>query len=443
LDRKITTQITFYKNVLPILQKNCQECHRPGEVGPFSLMTYKQALNWADDIKEYSKSRQMPPWKPHGGPAYLNDRRMTDQEIETIAKWVDGGTPEGNIQEAPKPREFVEGWKLGKPDLILEVPEDFHVGPSGVDAFRCFVLPTGLTEDKYVIAQEVRPGNPAVVHHTLNFFDLTGGGRDMEKKEKERKKEPNEQDYGPGYSVAMSVGFLPDASKAPPGKPAFGGLSGWAPGQVPRFLPEGSGYFLPAGADIIIQTHYHRNGKPEKDRLKLGLYFAKGNIDKPFRTGTIQGLRPFLNVIPANEPHYVAHGTGWAQSDCTLHSVMPHMHLLGKSVKVTMQQPGQDAITLVDIHEWDYNWQETYWLKEPMAIKKGTKFDIEAVYDNSSKNPNNPTNPPKTVIVGEQTTDEMLFGFIGLTPIKGAGSASIRPIPPATQKPKEKTQDKK
>ena len=426
--KKSTTELTYHKDVLPILQKNCQECHRPGEVGPFALMSYKQAVNWAEDIKGHTQSKQMPPWKPVGGPGYMNDRRMSDTEIATLAKWVDGGTPEGDPKDAPKPREFIEGWKLGQPDLILETPGDFNLGPSGFDMFRCFVLPTNLKEDKFVVAFEVRPGNAAVVHHTLNFFDTTGAGRAKELEE-QKKAKPSDQDFGPGYSVTMGVGFIPEQSKAPAGKPAFGAISGWAPGQVPHHLPEGVGYYLPAGADMVVQTHYHRNGKPEKDRLRLGLYFAKGPIDKPFRAGTIQGLKQFWHTIPAGASEYKTHGTVYAHNEALLHSAMPHMHLLGKTVKITMQQPGQDAVTLVDIRDWDYNWQETYWFKEPIKIAKGTRFDVEAVYDNSDRNPNNPSSPPKTVIVGEQTTNEMLFGFLGLTATNGPIIIRPQPVP--------------
>lgn len=432
VERKATTDITFYKDVLPVLQKNCQECHRPGEVGPFSLMTYKQAVNWAEDIKEYTKTKAMPPWKPTGGPGYLNDRRMAEKDIELLAKWVDGGTPEGDAKDAPPPRKFPEGWQLGEPDLVLEVAQDFNLGPSGNDAFRVFVLPTNLKTDKYVKAFEVRPGNKAIVHHTLNFFDASGSARKMETDERNRVKKPDEQDFGPGYNVAMGVGFVPP-QPAPDGKRRFGGLSGWAPGQVPHRLPEGAGYFLPAGSDLVVQTHYHRNGKQEKDRLRIGLWFAdetKEKIDKPWKTGNITGLYQFVNMIPAGKADYVGKGSLYAHTDLTLHNALPHMHLLGRSVKITMTTPEGSTQDLVNIKDWDYNWQETYWFKEPIHVKAGTRFDIEAVFDNSSKNPHNPNNPPKAVVVGEQTTNEMLFGFLGCTPIDGV-PVSLRMTPPS------------
>ena len=404
--KEVTTTVAYYKDVLPILQNHCQGCHRPNAVGPFSLMTFKQAVNWADDIKSYTQEKKMPPWKPTEGLPFHNDRQLSEHDIKTLAAWVDGGTPEGNVKDAPKPPEFVEGWQLGKPDLIVTVPGEFTIGPSGRDTFRCFVLPTNLEEDKYIVGFEVKPGNNRVVHHTLNFWDLTGQARKMERAEQENAK-PSDQDRGPGYSTAMGVGF-----RGSPGK--FGGFGGWAPGQIPRFLPEGTGYFLPKGADLIIQTHYHRIGKEEKDKLQVGLYFAKGKIEKPYQSLVVSGFSPF-QFIPAGKAEYKTKGNGIINADCTIYSVMPHMHLLGKSVKITLTPPDGPTQTLVQIDEWDYNWQESYWFKEPLQVKAGTKIEIEAIFDNSAKNPNNPRNPPSMVFIGEQTTNEMLFGFLGAT----------------------------
>jgi mono/diheme cytochrome c family protein len=415
---KSPTKITYHKDVAPILQKNCQGCHRPGEVGPFSLTSYKQAVTWAEDIKSYTANRKMPPWKPSAAAyAFHNDRRMADTEIQTIAAWVDGGVPEGDPKDAPRSAIYPDGWVLGKPDLILTVSEDFRLGASGSDTFRCYVLPTNLSEDKYIVGFEVRPGNPRIVHHTLNFWDLSGKARELENTACFRASviDPlTSDDRGPGYSAAMGVGFLPGRSPRPD-VPPIGNFGGWAPGQVPRFLPQGTGYLLPKGADVIIQTHYHRNGKPESDRTQVGLYFAKKPVAHPYQTLTIAPRNPLLMMVPAGKEDHKIDGTTYLQSDCTMYSVMPHMHLIGKSVKVTMTPPGGEKTTLVEIKEWDYNWQETYWLKEPLNLKAGTQLEIEAMFDNSAKNPNNPSNPPKLVMFGEQTTNEMLFGFCGVT----------------------------
>jgi peroxiredoxin len=429
-----TGNVTYYRDVLPILQERCQTCHRPGEVGPFSLMTYRQAVNWAEDIKSFTQSRRMPPWKPVAGPDFHNQRKLTDKELATLAAWVSGGTPAGDPKDAPGPRTFPEGWQLGTPDLVLTVSDDFQVGPTGNDLFRCFVLPTKLTEDKYVAAVEIRPGNRRILHHTLLFIDRTGQGRKLEQQTKARGKgdasdphAPTDLDRGPGYSVAMGVGFAPQ-----------GGLSGWAPGQMPRVLPEGTGYYLPKGADVIMQAHYHRDGRQEKDRTSIGLFFVKQPRARIYQTAVMAGgnegriALPLFFAIPAGNDHFPVKGSLYATGDCDLHSIMPHMHLLGKEITVTLHPPEGPAKTLVAIKEWDYNWQETYWFKEPVHVKKGSRLDVQAVYDNSTKNQNNPFKPPRVVFFGEYTTNEMCFVFLGGL----ADQPGLRRLPLTARKPK-------
>ncbi|HEV3442997.1 MAG TPA: redoxin domain-containing protein [Gemmataceae bacterium] len=407
--------VTFYRDVAPILQKHCQTCHRPGEVGPFSLMSYRQAVSWAADLKEYAQNRKMPPWKPVDGHPFYNERKLTDRDIATLAAWVDGGTPEGDPKEAPPPRQFTSGWQLGEPDLVLTMSEEMQIGPTGDDQFRCFVFPTKLAENKFVTALEVRPGNPRIVHHTLLAIDASGQGRKLEQQEREKKHAGEVLDRGPGYPVAMGFGFVP-----------LGGMGGWAPGQMPRYLPEGSGYYLPKGADVVMQVHYHRDGRLEKDRSTIGLYFAKKPVSRRYQSMILPGL---VTVIPAGEAHHRVKGSIWIDQDCTLYTVMPHMHMLGKEIKVTMTPPAGKPETLVAIRDWDYNWQETYIFKEPLAVKSGTRFDVEAFYDNSSSNPNNPSNPPRRVTYGQQTTDEMCFVFLGATSDK-PGRLRMRLLPP-------------
>ena len=430
-ERKVTSEnVTYYRDVAPILQQNCQNCHRAGDVGPFALTTYKQAVTWAADIVHYTQNRDMPPWKPVGGVEFTNARGLTLRELDTLAAWERNGCPEGDQKDAPPPLTFTAGWRRGEPDLVLTVPADFHIGAAGKDEFRCFVLPAGLTEDKYVVAYEVKPGNAAVVHHTLNYFDTTGTARKLEAKERERKKTSDEQDRGPGYSVAMGIGFFPNQSLAPrPDVPAVGSLGGWAPGQLGTKLPVGSGILLPKESDLILQVHYHRTGKPETDRTKVGLYFAKKPVEKLWNTLVIPDMSP-LAFIPAGQADSRQKGSGWLSGDATIYSVMPHMHLLGKSVKITMTPPGGEPKVLIDIAHWDYNWQESYWLAKPLFAPAGTRFEIEAVFDNSAKNPNNPSVPPKLVTYGEQTTNEMLFGFLGAVP---TGKERVRLVrrPPA------------
>lgn len=395
--------VTYHKHVVPLLQQHCQSCHRPGEVGPFALMTYAQAVRWGQEMVEFTQSRRMPPWKPeerHG--EFANQRSLSEAEIATLAAWVKAGMPEGDPQQAPPPVSFPEGWYLGKPDLILELPSAMTVAAEGRDLMRCFVFPTNLPSDVFIAAIEVKPGNRAVVHHTLQFIDTSGRARKLERDFQARQK-PSDPDQGPGYSTRMGIGFLPDPKN---------GLGGWAPGYLPRRLPAGVGYRLPKGADIVMQIHYHRTGKEEKDRTKVGLYFAKGPMKERLQGLAVPGL--FLR-IPAHESNYVVESGIVTAEDLTLHWLFPHMHLLGKSIELTMELPDGTTKQMIAIKEWDYNWQEMYTLKEPIKIPKGTKFWVKGVYDNSSGNPLNPHTPPRPVRFGEQTTDEMCFVFLGVS----------------------------
>lgn len=430
--------VTYYRDVLPILQNNCQSCHRPGEIGPFALSTYKQAVNWAEDIKTYSQQRLMPPWKPSQGVAFHNERRLSDKDIGTLAAWVDGGTPAGDPGDAPPPRKFPEGWRLGTPDLILTPGGEFTLGPDGRDVFRCFVLPTNLPEDCYVSAVEIRPENKRIVHHVLLAVDTAGQGRKLEKKGQAEESAPappdashaakNPLDRGPGYASTMGFGFIPQGP----------GLTGWAPGAVPRHLPEGSGMFLPKNADVVMQVHYHRDGRLERDRTQVGLYLTKKKVDKPFYGGAVAGRAgdgPFglFFSIPAGAERFKLQGDAWAANDFTLFFVTPHMHMLGKQIGLTMTSPDGKPQTLIDINSWDYNWQESYMLKEPIHVKKGTKFHVDAVFDNSDKNPLNPFSPPRRITFGEQTTNEMCFVFLGGTtehPRLGRRGLPVTPLAP-------------
>jgi len=413
-------EVTYYRDVLPILQNHCQTCHRPGEVGPFSLMTYRQAFKWGDDIKTYTQNRTMPPWKPVGAHGmFMNERQLTDKEIATLAKWVDTGMKEGDPKDAPLPRVFTEGWTLGAPDLVLEVPEEMQIGPTGNDLFRCFVLKTNFTEDKYVKAFEVRPGNRRVVHHTLNFLVAKGSTDALLEAERKKVLTEKDLDRGPGYTVTMGVGR---------GVALRGGMGGWAPGQVPRPLPPGIAYRIPKDCDFVIQTHYHRTGRLEKDKLRIGLYFAKPE-EKITMTVQATVLPGAFLFIPPNQSNYKVTGTMYLDQDATLLSIMPHMHLLGKNIKTTMTLPNGTTKTLIDIPDWNYNWQETYFFREPIKVPAGTRFDVVAHYDNSAANPLNPNNPPRLVKLGEQTTDEMCFVFFNVVSESGS-RVRMRLMPP-------------
>jgi peroxiredoxin len=398
-EAKASGKVEYHRDIVPILQKHCQECHRPGGVGPFSLLTYRQARTWAEDLKGYTKDRRMPPWKPVDGPGFRGERRLSDAEVATLAAWVDGGTVEGDPKTAPKPREFVDGWQLGKPDLVLTMPE-FELAATGGDHFRAFVLPTELTEDKHVTAIEVHPGNPRIVHHAVILLDPGQRGRKQQEAQKVRDERRKPADRGAGYESAMALELLPSTLLGP--WPLIGV---WTPGQVPGHLPEGTGYFVPKGSDLILQIHYHRSGRVEKDRTSIGLYFAKKPEVRRVEGFSFPGRMLF---VPAGSERFKVYGHAYAPQDMVLHSAFPHMHLIGKEMKVTMTLPdGGATTTLIHIKDWDFNWQETYFFQKPIMVPMGTRFDLEAVYDNSAKNPANPFNPPRTIFTGLETTDEM------------------------------------
>ncbi|MBN9121500.1 MAG: redoxin family protein [Planctomycetes bacterium] len=393
--------VTYYKDVLPVLQKNCQSCHRAGQVGPFALTSYKDAAKWAELSLEEVKAKRMPPWKPAANSLLTGERTLSAADTKTLEAWIAQGMKEGDPKDAPPAPKFVEGWTLGEPDLILEAPGDTVIAASGKDHFRVLVFPTNLSEDKYIAAMEVRPGNPSVVHHTLQMLDTTGRARKLQEEAKEKAK-PTDPDRGPGYPVQMGWGFLPDRA---------GMLGGWAPGGIPKRLPDGVGQKLPKGADVCVQFHYHRTGKEEKDRTKIGVYFAKKPVTEPYRSVPVAGL---FRQIPAGEKAFKVEMSWTVADDLTLYRLSPHMHLLGKDIELAAAAPGAKEQTLIRVPVWDYNWQEQYELKEPLKLAKGTVLTVRATFDNSAENPLNPSVPPKAVRFGEQTTDEMCFVFMGV-----------------------------
>ncbi|MFN3650182.1 MAG: redoxin domain-containing protein [Armatimonadota bacterium] len=382
-------QVTYYRDVAPIIQESCQGCHRPGQVAPFSLSSYQDARSWAAEIKSFSQSRQMPPWQAAPGHGdFLDARRLTDEQIATLARWADAGAPAGNPKDAPAPKEWKDEWSLGTPDLVLEMPEEYTVGANGEDDFRCFVIPTGLKEDKQVVAVDIRPGNARVVHHVLNFLDTGGAARRLD-----------EKDPLPGYNSGPGgIGILPSGS-----------LGGWAPGNFARYLPKGVGMPLPANSDLVMQVHYHKTGKVEKDRTRVGLYFAKEPVEKRLRVFPLTNLAIH---IPPGEKRWKLEQTLTVPWDVQLISITPHMHLLGKEMEVTAELPDGTRKPLIWVKDWDYRWQDTYRYRELQKVPKGTKIKMTAYFDNSSDNPRNPNDPPKLVRFGEQTTDEMAFAFI-------------------------------
>ncbi len=396
------TPVTFYKDVLPVLQAHCQGCHRDGQVGPFSLTTFKQATKWADTCLEEIRTKRMPPWKPAPNPLLTIERSLPPDAAKVLERWVSHGMPEGDPQDAPAGVKFTDDWAFGEPDLVLEAPAETTIAATGPDIFRVLVFPTKLPEDKYVAAVEVKPGNPRVVHHTVEIIDTFGIARKLQA-EAEAKQKPTDPDRGPGYGVNMGFGFLPDLNNA---------LGGWAPGLLPKKLPDGMGQRLAKGADVCVHIHYHRTGKEEKDRTKIGLYFAKKPVTERFTWIPVTGL---FWAIPPGEKEFKVESAWRLRDTVTVYRLLPHMHMLGKDIELTATPPDGKEQLLIRIPVWDYNWQEQYELKEPLKLPAGTVLRVRATYDNSADNPNNPNSPPKVVRLGEQTTNEMCIVALGVS----------------------------
>lgn len=380
-----TKAVSYNSHVAEILNKHCAECHRPGEVAPFSVLDYQNARKWAPMIANVTKSRQMPPWKAvHGYGEFQDENTLSETEIETLRRWSEAGAPQGS-GKAPKTPSFPTGeWPLGQPDVVLQPGKPFKLDADGGDVYRNFVFKTDFKEPRYVTAMAVRPGNKKIVHHVIAFVDTTGGARKLEASTKDGQE---------GYISFGGPGFFPDTS--------FGG---WAPGIRDRRSPEGYGFRLKPGADVVLQVHYHKDGKPEEDQTKIGLYFSKAPAENVLNIAWV--VNPGL-VLPANDSNKKITMTYTAPRDITVYALMPHMHLLGKSMKADLELPDGSSKPLIFVDKWDFNWQISYMLKEPLKVPKGSKIHVEAFYDNSTGNPNNPRKEPQTVYWGEQTTDEM------------------------------------
>lgn len=383
---------TFTKDVAPILWKHCAGCHRPGEVGPFSLLDYDDAAKRAEFIASITASRTMPPWKaaPNFG-RFHDERRLSDAEIDVLRRWAEAGAPQGAAADLPQRPKFVEGWTLGRPDLVLEMPADFAIPADGPDIYQCFVIPIPIDGHRTVAAAEFRPGNRRVAHHAIMYLDANGAARRRD-----------EQDPALGYRSFGGPGVLPT-----------GGLGGWAPGALPKMLPDGTGKFLRHGSDLVLQMHYHPDGKPETDRSSVGIYFTK----KPVTTfvGGLAIMNRKLDIPPGEKHYRVTAQSEALPVDVNLLGLGPHMHLLGREIKVTAETPAGETVPLVWVNDWDFNWQYSYAFLQPVRLPKGSILRVEAEYDNSDENPHNPNSPPKRVTWGEQTTDEMCLVSVQLT----------------------------
>jgi hypothetical protein len=394
---------TFYRDVLPILQKNCQSCHRPGEIGPMPLQTYEQARPWAKSIRQAVLTKKMPPWfaDPHTG-KYKNDRSLSQGDSAVLAAWAETGTREGNPKDAPKPVAFTDGWSIGTPDVVIEMSKAYAVPATGTIPYQYLIVPTGFKEDKWVQAVEFRPGNPKVVHHSSIYS-----------------REP-ESDYAKGHAAGEFF-QLDEEVPVGPRKPALGRmfsapdfplhLQVFVPGGDPVVLPEGQARLVKAGSDVVFQVHYTANGTPATDRSKIGLIFAKKPPTERVKTVRIQNGVPIR--IQPGEDNYRLESKVTVQHEMKVVSLQPHMHFRGRFFEYSVQYPSGESEVLLRVSRYNFHWQQTYYLAEPKVLPKGTILTVKAGWDNSANNPNNP-DPKATVKGGVQSWDEMMAGFMDI-----------------------------
>ncbi len=390
----------FTETIAPILYANCVTCHRAGEAAPFPLVTYEDVVKRGELIGEVTRSKYMPPW--HAAPGFgefVGERRLTDAQIATISGWIKAGMPRGEASRLPKLPAFpADGWRLGQPDLILEMPLGFDLPASGPDVFRNFVIPTKLTEDKWVRAIEFRPSARKVVHHAI-FASVPAGqlaARDG-------------ADGRPGFGGMSSTGVV--ATRAD-----TRGLGGWAVGGTPRLLPDGVALRLPKESDFLLQLHFHLSGKPETEKSLIGIYFADKAPEKSLFSVELPamfGVGAGIDISPGVKD-FTIKDSFTLPGDVRVFSAMAHAHYLAREMKAIATLPDGSTKPLIWVDDWDFNWQDTYVYKTPIDLPKGTRIESTLVYDNSADNPRNPISPPRRALWGEESFDEMGtvgFGF--------------------------------
>lgn len=403
--------VTYSEGVADILNNSCVRCHRDGQSAPFSLEGYANAKRYSDMIAVATSKKVMPPWKAQPGDVeFYDDAHLSDEQIATLAAWADAGAPRGDVSKEPKTPSFPEGWVNGKPSLVIQMPYAHQLGAEGHDEYWNFIVRPDITEPTWVSGIDVEPGNTNIVHHVLVFLDKKGQGRKLA--------QGKGGDGKLGYmSSGGGVGFLPDGS-----------LGGWAPGAHGRLLPENAGFLLEPGTDLILQVHYNKSGKAESDQTKVALYFNQAQPEHEVKLAFM--ANPFIRIEPGKSgqkftytfplpekvrgkqlvdimlPRGAANGD---PVDYRIYSLMPHMHLLGKSMKATAELPDGTKMVLIDLRDWDFNWQLVYSPVKPIDLPGGSRIIVEAEYDNTTDNPFQPSDPPRMVTWGEETTDEMML----------------------------------
>jgi len=397
--------VTFNNEIAPLLFQKCADCHRPGEVAPFALLTYADAKKRAHQLQTVTTDRFMPPWKSVAGHGtFQGERRLTSDEIALIARWVEQGGPEGAAADLPPLPKFPEGWRLGQPDLVVTMPVDYELPAEGPDVYRNFVLPLEIPAGKYIKAAEFRPANRRIVHHAVLAMDVTG-----------RSRKQDDADPAPGFKGGLNV----------PGQLFPGGLSTWTPGREPGPLPEGLSMPWKPGADFVLQLHLHPSGKPEVERSSIGFYLT----DQPPRRSMLDLLMIDKNInIPPGEPAYRTRDEFTLPIDVEVLGIFPHMHLIGRDIKVTAHPPEGDPFSLLWIDDWDFNWQNFYQYAAPIKLTAGTRIVLDAVHDNSADNFRNPSTPPARVTWGEETTNEMTVAFLQTVPVNEGDVRQLAPL---------------
>jgi hypothetical protein len=425
---------TFYKDVLPILQNNCQSCHRSGEVAPMSLMTYNETRPFAIAIKLAVLTQKMPPW--YADPQYghfSNERKLSSKDIRTLVTWVDGGAQPGDSKDAPPPAKFVDGWNIGKPDRVLEMPIAYSIPAEGTVDYQYIVIPGGFTQDTWIRAAEVRPGNRALMHHVIAFIRGPESKWMRDVKPGEffvPKKEDNQQDGGNNNQAkkdeAPAGGNQQAANANQQRNERRRGdigelLVGYAPGLQPLDLHDGEAKLIKAGSDIVFQLHYTANGTAGTDKTRIGLVYAK---EPPkVRVMQLAASNPGFK-IPPNDPNYEVKSQVMLQENVTLADLMPHMHFRGKDFLYVAIYPDGHQETLLSVPKYDFNWQLGYQLAKPIVLPKGTRIECTAHFDNSANNPYNP-DPTKTVKWGDQTWEEMMIGWFSVEVSPNADTANL------------------
>ena len=381
---------TFTKDVAPILFDHCAGCHRPDEVGPFSLLTYADTRKRAKQIAKVTEKKIMPPWKPIAEhDVFKEDRTLTDEQIGVFKAWAEAGSPMGDLKDLPPQPKFPKGWHVGKPDMILQVAKPFTIPAEGPDIYVHFVLPPHFSKDMYVKAVQVLPSNRKVAHHGVIILDGSGTARKLAAK------------YGGDhYPNFGGPGFLPS-----------GFLPGYAPGQTTRIdKSDKVSIAVATGSDIVLQMHYHPIGREVTDQPQIGLYFTD---KKPERNINIIGMANNDVYIPAGAKSFKRTDSFTLPVDFEVGNIWGHMHMIGSEMKVWAELPGGGTKDMLLISDWDFNWQDTYLYKKPFVLPKGTIVKAEWTWDNTASNPRNPNTPPKLVKWGEGSTDEMSGLIIG------------------------------